>query len=178
MLMAVWGCGEGDPSGDPGASPATDSPAADSPAAGWFTVSLPLTFHRGETPVQVGRTVEVPMDEGPPSRETLVGLAVEALLAGPTAEEAREGITSFFSDDTRQMLRGVQVEGDTAVVDLTGLDERIPNASSSAGSAILLTELNSAAFSAPGIAAVRYQWDGSCERFWEFLQRGCRLEVR
>lgn len=159
MLLLVWavsGCG-----GDEGG----------------LTVELAPTFHQDEEPVQVTRIVQL-ADGGPPSRERLVELSVRALLAGPSAEERSRGIHSFFSSGTEGILRGVSMEGDTAVVDLTGLAEHLPNASSSAGSRLLTTELDQTVFTVPGVVAARYEWDGSCERFWAFLQRGCQLSHR
>lgn len=145
---------------------------------GGLVVELSPTFHQDEEPVQVTRIVQLPADEGPPSRELLVELSIRALLAGPSDEERSRGIHSFFSAETEGLLRGVSMEGDTAIVDLTGLADRLPNASSSAGSGLLITQLDRTVFTVPGVAAARYEWDGSCERFWEFLQRDCRLSYR
>jgi hypothetical protein len=59
-------------------------------------------------------------------------------------------------------------------VDFEDLRALIPNASSSAGSALLLEELNTAVFSVEGVRSVDYLIEGSCDRFWEWLQYGCQ----
>ncbi|MFS8637558.1 MAG: hypothetical protein FWJ74_05690, partial [Gemmatimonadota bacterium] len=59
-----------------------------------------------------------------------------------------------------------------AVVDFKDLRPVIPNASTSAGSTILLGELNSTVFAIPTVESVEYRIDGRCDVFWEWLQYG------
>ena len=172
LLGILAGCG-----GD-GPPPPEPLPGSQPAAAPTLSIGLTLTYTRDEEPVTVVRRVELSLEGEVPSPARLVELSVEALLEGPTPEEREEGITSFFSDETAGMLRSVVMEGDTVVVDFTEVGERVPNASSSAGSRVLMMELDGTVFSVPGVAAVRYEWDGSCERFWEFLQRECRIVER
>jgi hypothetical protein len=98
--------------------------------------------------------------------------ALEALLAGPTADEAAAGITSWFSSGTAGMLRGVTITDGHAVVDLGDLRPVIPGASSSAGSALLLSELDATVFQFPTVDTAEYRIEGSCEAFTEWLQFG------
>ena len=96
--------------------------------------------------------------------------ALERRLSGP----ASGGDTTWFSQATANSLRSVDVDsGGNAIVDFHDLRPLIPNASSSAGSQILLDDLNEAVFEIPGIASVEYRMDGSCDLFWEWLQYGC-----
>ncbi len=99
--------------------------------------------------------------------------ALQQTLRGPTDPEP--GKHSWFSAATANALRSVSVDSTGhATVDFEDLRARIPNASSSAGSAILLEELNAAVFSVGGIRSVDYLIEGSCAKFWEWLQYGCQ----
>src|SRR5690606_12686103 len=114
---------------------AVEPQAADSQA----TITVVVYFTRDERPVAVRRTV--------PATHELLRAAILELLKGPTPEERADGITSFFSDRTAGMLNDATVdERGHAVVDLKDLRPVIPNASTSAGSTILLGELNSTVF--------------------------------
>lgn len=80
---------------------------------------------------------------------------------------------TWFSAETADVLRAVEVDSaGHAVVEFTDLRDVIPNASSSAGSAMLLGELNAAVFAVDGVSSVEYRMDGSCELFGEWLQYG------
>jgi len=105
--------------------------------------------------------------------------AVIGLLGGPNEAEREAGYFSFFSEVTALALNEVSIEPDgTAVVDLGDIRGLIPNASSSAGSELLLAQLNATAFQVAEVTGVEYRIDGSCEAFWEWLQRSCEIVPR
>jgi hypothetical protein len=159
------------PSREPAATPASPAPdTASGSAAATRDTTVRIHFSRGDSAVPVERTV-VAENAG-------LETSLELLLRGPTAAERRAGLTSWFSDATAGALRSVTVRGDTAVVNLADLRALIPNASSSAGSAMLLRELNATVFQDPAIRAVEYRMEGSCAAFWEWLQYGCRIVSR
>jgi hypothetical protein len=107
-----------------------------------------------------------------PTTEGMLRAAVEQLLRGPS--EPRPDVHSWFSSATTGALRSVSLDSaGHATVDFEDLRVLIPNASSSAGSALLLEELNASVFSVEGVRSVDYLIDGGCERFWEWLQYGC-----
>jgi hypothetical protein len=106
-------------------------------------------------------------------------LALHALLRGPNDEERARGISSWFSAETADLLRTVEIDADGhATVDFTGLPDVIPGASSSAGSAQLLESLRRTTFQFPDVQSAEYRLDGSCEAFWNWLQRGCTIVRR
>ena len=109
---------------------------------------------------------EVPVDGA------TVEAALAELVAGPTAEEIAAGAGSFFSSDTADVVRTV-TEGETGVliVDFTDLRFLIPNASTSCGSEALLAQLNYTVLQF--VPRVRYEIDGSCDIFSNWLQREC-----
>jgi hypothetical protein len=128
-------------------------------------------FHQDEELVAVTRTV--------PATTGVLRASLEQLLAGPTDAEQSAGLSSWFSEKTERMLLSVTLEAnDTAVVDLGDLRSVIPNASTSAGSEILLAQLNATVFQFPTVASVEYRIEGSCDAFFEWLQRGCEVIER
>lgn len=109
-----------------------------------------------------------------PGRELLMALL--KLLDG--SENARGGDT-WFSKTTANAIRSVSVDSTGhAIVDFDDLRPLIPNASSSAGSTMLLEELNSTVFSIAQVRSVEYRMAGSCKRFWEWLQYSCQTVRR
>jgi hypothetical protein len=54
----------------------------------------------------------------------------------------------------------------------------IPNASTSAGSQILLRELDATVFQFPSVRSVEYRINGSCAAFFEWLQLACAVRSR
>lgn len=85
----------------------------------------------------------------------------------------------MFTAETADALRSVTVDSaGHATVDFHDLRPLIPNASTSAGSAVLMNELRAAVFGVPGIQSVEYRMDGSCYLFWEWLQTECQTVTR
>lgn len=105
--------------------------------------------------------------------------ALEELVAGAPDQDSPSGTHSWFSEETRGVLRGVELEDGRAVVDFDpGLPGLIPGANSSAGSDMLLSALDSAVFQFPWVDSVEYRLGGSCPAFWEWLQRECVTVTR
>lgn len=107
-----------------------------------------------------------------PDSPGVLRAAMTALLAGPAPAERDAGVTSYFSAATAGMLRGVSITDGHAVVDLGDLRPVIPAASSSAGSALLLSELDSTVFQFSTVRTAEYRIEGSCTAFTEWLQTG------
>ena len=105
--------------------------------------------------------------------------ALQELLRGPIGPERDAGFHSFFSDETAGSVRSVVVDADgVARIDFTDFSTVIPNASSSAGSADLLAQLRLTIFQYPTIREARLSFDGSCDAFWNWLQRDCQALVQ
>jgi hypothetical protein len=130
-------------------------------------------------------TVEVwfAVDERPvPAQRRVSGApldgALRALVMGPTPEERADGADSWFSPETAGVIRRVQAAEGEVVVDFRDLPDLIPGASSSAGSEQLLASLDSTVFQFDWVESVEYRLEGSCEAFWEWLQRECQVVRR
>ena len=129
----------------------------------------------------VGQNHESPDQAQPPesSLPTDLRTALEQLLRGPSAQPQSGDTRSWFSAKTADALRSVSLDSaGNASVDFHDLRPLIPNASSSAGSASLLDELNTTVFQFPEIRSVEYRMEGSCDRFWQWLQYACHSVMR
>ncbi len=104
--------------------------------------------------------------------------ALAELLAGPTASDtASDGMKgplySWFSRETEGMLLGVGLDDGVAIVEFDDFRRIIPGASSSAGSAALLRQLEATVFQFPEVRRVEFRIHGSCQAFMAWLQIGC-----
>jgi hypothetical protein len=116
----------------------------------------------------VARTVPATTNEAAFIQSTL-----EELLKGPTDSEKAQGLISWFSPATAQCVPGASFSGPSSGevwIDFIDLDTVIPNASTSAGSQMLLSELNDTVFQFDFVQTVWYTLDWSPEAFWEWLQ--------
>jgi spore germination protein GerM len=125
------------------------------------------------TPVPVARSVP---DSDVPA--TLVRSTLQELMKGPTDAEKAAGLISWFSPATANDVSGVTGNNNEYTVTFTELDTLIPNASTSAGSQMLLSQLNSTMFQFDFVGSVTYTLEGNCDAFWEWLQSGCYTVTR
>lgn len=117
-------------------------------------------------------TTPVPTYRLVPATTAVLRASLGQLLAGPTAPEQSAGLTSWFSAKTAGMLASVSLAGGSATVDFHDLRTVISGASSSAGSHLLLAQLDATVFHFSSVTSVTYRIDGSCETFSEWLQLG------
>lgn len=111
--------------------------------------------------------------------EAGVARALQELLKGPTAEEQQAGYNSWFSDRTSGLLRSAMLDPDGRLtVDFADFSHIIPNASTSAGSALLISSLRATIFQFPQVQEAELQFGGSCEAFWHWLQSDCQPLTR
>ena len=126
-----------------------------------------------------GEIAPFPVYRAVPRSSGVLAASMGVLVGGPTDEERSNGVGSFFSSSTRGAIRSVTLEAGHAVIDFVDLRTMIPNASSSAGSAQLLSQLDVTAFQFPTVQSVEYRLLGSCEAFNEWLQfGGCDRRTR
>ena len=104
-----------------------------------------------------------------------IRVAFDELVAGPTASETSSGAFSFFSAETAGAVRSARLQDGRLVVDFDDFRAVLTpaGANTSCGSAGLLAELSSTAFQFTDVDAVRYELEGSCDAFGEWLQREC-----
>jgi hypothetical protein len=146
-------------------------PAAGTPSADEMVVTV--FYSCGEAaPTALKRII--------PKTTGVLRATLDALLEGPSAKERAAGFTSFFSSSTAGMVTSVSLSSKgEATVDFADLRPVIPNASASAGSQLLLSQLNATIFQFPSVRTVVYRIDGNCEAFTEWLQiGGCEPHTR
>lgn len=146
----------------------------DAPKAGEESgmIEVSIFYSCKERPYLVYRLV-------PETEKNTLQAALEVLLEGPTNEEKSVGFSSWFSEKTEGLLQSVTIEERTVIVDFTAdLSSIIPNASTSAGSRILLGELNSVVFTHSDTEKVVYQFNGSTEKFCSWMQMVCEPFTR
>jgi spore germination protein GerM len=117
----------------------------------------------------------------PASRNVSVELeaALRDVVRGPSEAEREAGAQSWFSEKTANAFKSVTMDAAGHVmVDFEDLRTLIPNASSSAGSQMLLRELNATVFAFPSVKSVEYRINGSCDAFGEWIQVGCKGYTR
>lgn len=118
-----------------------------------------------------------PHERSVPAGTEPIRAGFDQLVAGPTADEAEEAF-SFFSTATEDTVRSATIDDGLLVVDFDDFRAELTpaGANSSCGSGLLLAELNSTAFQFDEVDMVRYELEGSCDEFGEWLQRSC-IEV-
>jgi len=150
-------------------------PDPETPAPGMVSVWVFFAMAGDDnmTPVPAARSV-VQTD----SHTELIRLTLEELLKGPTDAEKAAGMNSWFSAGTAHALSGVLENNNEYTVLFSGLNTLIPNASTSAGSQMLISQLNSTMFQFGFVGSVIYTLEGDCGAFWEWLQMGCHTVTR
>lgn len=165
-ILVLAGCEVG-----PGAAPGTDGDSAPAAPGADSVLTAPPTD-----------ASPAPEQDPQATRAADLRAALEERLRGPSTEAeagAADDARSILTAETADALRSVTVDSaGHATVDFHDLRPLIPNASSSAGSTLLLNELNATVFGLPEIRSVEYRMEGSCDLFWEWLQYGCHTVTR
>jgi hypothetical protein len=137
-----------------------------------FTIDR-VALRRGAVAVLLAAVACEPSAERPPAPGV-----TDSMRAAP-ADSPVPAAGQDPGSGTATVLRSVAVDpAGHATVDFHDLPSLIPNASSSAGSTLLLEELNATVFGVAGVQSVDYEVEGSCERFWEWLQYSCQTVTR
>jgi hypothetical protein len=76
------------------------------------------------------------------------------------------------------MLNDVRVADGIAYIDFADFSGIMPNASSSAGSAMLLDQVAGTVFQFDGVREADVTFNGDCDAFWNWIQRGCQRLMR
>jgi spore germination protein GerM len=109
LILSAAGCGQ---------ASVSDSPPAEGPERTRAT----LYFLAEDGSISLGVRRDV-LQRVPPPWGSTAGGALEALLAGPTGEEAAAGYTTAIPPGTRLLSLGSRGKGGTgAIVNLSGLD--------------------------------------------------------
>ncbi len=103
--------------------------------------------------------------------------ALKELFKGPTEQEKEQGYISWFSPQTKFILKNLKIENNTAYVDLIDIRSIIPNASSSCGSAEFLSEIENTLKQFPEIEKIIFAINEKPSDFYEWIQIGCDKQL-
>ncbi len=112
-----------------------------------------------------------------PQTELVLTATLTELVKGPEPNEKEAGFISFFSSDTTDALTDLSLNDGRVTIDFNGLEE-VNNLTTSSGSEFFLANLNANVFQFDTIDAAEYRLNGSCDEFWNLLQRDCQLVTR
>jgi hypothetical protein len=153
----------------PGGQPAspTEPSSTPPPSATPAAMIVKVYFHKGPgaDPTKlsaVRRTV--------PGGPMVATAALNQLLGGPTAAERAAGYWSVFSGRTAGVLRSVRIGNGVGHADFRDFSKIIPDASSSTGSAVLMSELDATLKQFGTVKTTVYSFDGKVAPFYEWLQ--------
>lgn len=142
---------------------------------GWLDdeVAVSVFFNNFDRSEEAGDVFPLPRTvEGP----QVLRATLDELLEGPTEAEADEGYESWFSEETAGMVRSVEIVDGTAFVDFDDFSEIIPNASTSFGSTMLMSQLDTTATQFLSVDQVCYSFEGDEAAFYAFIQAGGTCE--
>jgi spore germination protein GerM len=108
-----------------------------------------------------------------PGTQGVARAALQELFRGPAPEERAEGYRSWFSEDTRAILKDVRIEGRTAYVDLHDLRQLIPGATSSCGSAEFFAQVEATLEQFPTVDRVVLAIEGQPRLFYDWMEMEC-----
>lgn len=138
-----------------------------------FTV-LPFSFSSSVSATPPGESLDVWFLDGEqlvavprprPETSGVLRAALEALLAGPTAEESGQGLGSIFGEGAAGLLADVTITDGLAVVDFDDRLRETTNNLASTSSILLLEQLNRTVLQFDTVERVEYRLGGSCDAF-------------
>jgi hypothetical protein len=107
-----------------------------------------------------------------PAGEEGLRVAIEELLSGPTEAEREQGYSSTIAGLKDVALHDATVMAqETAVIDVTGLPQPVPEEARSFLQPGIMAELTWTVFKLDDglVNGVEFQLDGSCDAFWQAM---------
>lgn len=148
----------------------TSVPPTPQPTAAPQTMTIILYFNWGD---MSDCTATAPVERAVPLSADVAKTALEQLFSGPTEDERTAGHDSWFSAATADILISLRIDGDTAYLNLKDIRPIIPNAGTSCGSQMLLSQIEKTLQSNAPVVKVVYAIEGDPEAFYEWVQIGC-----
>lgn len=100
--------------------------------------------------------------------------AIDALFGGPTADELKQGYTSFFSSKTKGINIGSFVKNGILYINFSSsILKLIPNVTTSCGSGQFTSEIQTTAKQFSGINKVYFAIESNPETYYNWMQVGC-----
>ncbi len=115
-----------------------------------------------------------------PKTEGVARAALNELFKGPTEDEKSSGLSSFFSNETRDILDGVKVKDGAAYVNLDeSVTQKLGNATTSCGSQAFTASVEKTLTQFSTVNKVFFAIEGSPKDFYDWIQVGeCPAELK
>jgi hypothetical protein len=142
----------------------------DASAAGETTTSFHVFFHNDVLSGDPSDCEAVfPVQRSAPRDPAVAAMALRSLFAGPTPDERVQGYRSFFSAATAGLLKSVRIESGVAYVDLHDPRALLAGATSSCGSAELLSEMLATLRQFPTVERAIYAIEDDRQAFYQWM---------
>ena len=142
-------------------------------AFGQETTTIKVYFHNERfNPNQIDCTKVFPTIRTIPKTKAVARAALDELFKGVTPEEEKNEFGSFPPENTRDILKGLNVKGGVAYVNFNkSVYEKLGNTTSSCGSGFYST-IDATLRQFPTITTVVYAIEGSTADFYDWQQVG------
>lgn len=121
-----------------------------------------------------------PVNRVVPKTSAVAKAALEQLFMGPTEKEKADGYYSWFTPESKSILKSINIKNKTAYVNLHANTFAIlsGSVSTSCGSQQFLAEMENTILQFPTIKKVFFAVNGNPQDFYEFLQYECPEELK
>lgn len=115
-----------------------------------------------------------------PKTKAVARAALNELFKGPTKEEKEAGLFSWFSSDSKHILKNITIKNGNAYVDFDKwITENMGNATTSCGGANFISEIETTLKQFPTVKKVFYAIEKNPLEFYEWMQIGeCPEELK
>jgi spore germination protein GerM len=137
------------------------------------TTTIKVFFHNEKfNPNQEDCTKVYPTTRTIPRTKTVARAALEELFKGTTEEERKKEFWSFPSEDTKDIIKGLNVKGGVAYVNFKKIVfEKLGNTTTSCGGGFY-SSIEATLKQFPTIQKVIYAVEGNANEFYEWVQVG------
>lgn len=115
-----------------------------------------------------------------PKTTSVARAALEELFKGPTESEQADALSSFFSENTKDILISVKIKKGAAYVNLKGETiEKLGNATTSCGSAGFAASIEKTLRQFPSVKKIFFAIEGDPALYYDWMQIGeCPKELK
>lgn len=114
-----------------------------------------------------------------PKTKSVARAALVELFKGPTKQEEADELSSFFSEDTKDILISVKIKKGAAYVNFKEeVMQKLGNATTSCGSRSFHASIEKTLKQFPTIKKVFFAVEGSPADYYEWMQYDCPTELK
>lgn len=114
-----------------------------------------------------------------PKTQSVARAALNELFKGPTEEEKKSGLNSWFSEKSKHILKDINIKDGNAYVDLDEwVIQNLGGATTSCGGANFSAEIETTLKQFPTIKKVFYSIEGNSTEFYSWQQMDCPKELK